>query len=240
MLEIYWQILELNILDKKILILLPIWKREKITQICLENLRELKKEIDLNVLCIVSESWAKIAAFTYGFKYVSAPNECLGTKMNIGVREAMKYKFDYLMNLGSDDIITSSLFKLYEPYFDDNLKMFGCTRLTFIDSEEKVAKTFDYKVLIGAGRCIRRDLIEELLERGEMYDNNIECGFDANSMRKFSRHSHTEIANDYNMIYDIKSDINIWNYKELPGEIIPFETAMEGLGTKQIDAILDL
>lgn len=224
-------------MDKKILILLPIWKREKITRICLDNLRDLKKEIDLEVLCVVSESWAKIAAFEYGFKYVEASNECLGTKMNIGVKESLRYKYDYLMNMGSDDIITKELFRLYETHFNRNEKMFGCTKLTFIDSKEKSAKRFDYKVMIGAGRCIRRDLIEGV---GDMYDTNIDCGFDANSMRKFSRHSMTEIENPFDTIYDIKSDVNIWNYKELPGDAVNFETAVSGLNTKQIDSILDL
>lgn len=225
-------------MDKKILILLPIWKREKITRLCLENLRELKKDINLDVLCVVSEQWAKVAAVEYGFKYVEAPNDNLGVKMNIGVKESLRYKYDYLMNLGSDDIITKKLFDIYKPYFEKNLKFFGSTRLTFIDSVEKVAKCFDYTVMIGAGRCIRRDLIEEV---GQMYDTDIECGFDANSMRKFIKHSMTEIENPYNTIYDIKSDVNIWNYKELPfTKELSFDSAVEGLSTKQIDSILDL
>ena len=73
---------------------MPIWKRENITKICFDNLKELQKEFNIEVLCIVSEQWAKIMAFEYGFKYVNAPNECLGTKMNIGVRESLKYKYD--------------------------------------------------------------------------------------------------------------------------------------------------
>ena len=224
-------------MDKNILILLPIWKREKITRICLDNLRELKAEVNLDVLCIVSESWAKIAAVEHGFRYVNAPNENLGEKMNIGVKESLRYKYDYLMNMGSDDIITKELFRLYEPHFNKNEKFFGPTRLTFVDSVSKEAKQFDYKVMIGAGRCIRRDLIEEV---GEMYPTDVECGFDAGSMRKFTRHSMVEIDNPFDTIYDIKSDVNIWNYKELPGDTVDFDTAVSGLSTKQIDSILEL
>ncbi|MCR4313383.1 MAG: glycosyltransferase family 2 protein, partial [Candidatus Roizmanbacteria bacterium] len=129
-------------MDKKILILLPIWGRKKITQICLENLLELQKDFKIDVLCIVSESWSKVMAFEYGFRFVTAPNDCLGTKMNIGVEAALKLNFDYLMNLGSDDIITKELLDIYTPYFEKNLEMFGSKRLTFIDSKEKKAKTF--------------------------------------------------------------------------------------------------
>jgi len=226
-------------LDKKILILLPIWKREKITNLCLKNLSELQKDINIDVLCIVSESWAKISAKKYGFKYVNAPNECLGTKMNIGVRFAMGLNFDYLMNLGSDDIITKELFEMYKPYFKDDTKIFGCTRLTFIDSKSKEAKTFDYKVLIGAGRCIKKTILKEVLKSGELY-GKVQLGLDKSSINNLLRYSHTEIENPFNTIYDIKGDVNIWNYEELPGDYISFDSAVKGLDTKIIDNILDL
>jgi len=128
----------------KILILLPIWKREKITRICLDNLRELKKDLNIDVLCIVSESWAKAAAFEYGFKYVYASNDCLGSKMNIGVKESLRYKWNYLMNLGSDDLISKELFKTYEPHLKKGVDVLGITKVTFLDSVSKEAKEFDY------------------------------------------------------------------------------------------------
>ena len=68
-------------MDKKILILLPIWGREQITKICFDNLKELQKEFDIQVLCVVSEQWSKIEAFKYGFKHIEAPNECLGLSL---------------------------------------------------------------------------------------------------------------------------------------------------------------
>ena len=226
-------------MDKKILILLPIWKRENITRICLDNLKELKKEFNIDVLCVVSEQWSKVAAFEYGFKYVEAPNDCLGTKMNIGIKEAMRYKFDYLMNLGSDDIITKELFKLYEPYLEKNIDMFGITKVTFIDSVGKEAKEFDYKILIGAGRCIKKEAIENVLKVGDMYDKK-QYGMDMCSMAKFENISQIEIESEFGLVYDIKSDVNIWNYKELSGDVTNFERAVKGLTTKQIDAILEL
>jgi len=221
----------------KILILLPIWEREKITRICLDNLRELKKDLNIDVLCVVSENWAKIAAFEYGFKYVYASNDCLGSKMNVGVKEALRYKWDYLMNLGSDDLISKELFKTYEPHLKKGVDVLGITKVTFLDSVSKEAKEFDYKIMIGAGRCIKRKLIEEV---GEMYDK-VQVGLDRNSARKFDKYGATELDVPYNMIVDIKSDVNIWNYEELPfNEKISFEKAVEGLSSRYIDKILEL
>jgi hypothetical protein len=227
-------------LDKKILILLPVWKREAITKICFANLKELQKKFDIEVLCVVSEQWSKIEAFKHGFRYVEAPNECLGTKMNIGIKKALEYKFDYLMNLGSDDIITEELFKCYEPFFKNDIQFFGSTRLTFLDSESKEAVEYDYKGMMGAGRCIRRDVLEKTLKRGDIYDK-IQCGLDMNSASKF-RCSQTEIENPFRTIIDIKSKVNIWDYEvmSLKGKKIDFEKAVDGLSTKQIDSILNL
>lgn len=224
-------------MDKKILILLPIWKREKITRICLDNLRDLKKEFNIDVLCIVSESWAKVAAHEFGFRYIEASNDNLGAKMNVGIKHSLGIKYDYLMNLGSDDIISKELLNIYEPYLKKNTDVFGITKVAFLDSKTKEIKNFDYKVLIGAGRCIRKDLIEAL--RVDMYDKDIECGFDSNSMSKFDC-GITEINTDFNMIIDIKSDVNIWNYEELPGEVGSFDDTVKKLNTNLIDKILEL
>jgi len=225
-------------LDKNILILLPIWKRENITKICFDNLKELQNDFNIEVLCIVSEQWSKLMAFEYGFKYVEASNECLGNKMNIGVRASLKYDYDYLMNLGSDDIITKELFDLYEPLFKEDYPFFGSTKLTFINSKSKEVKVSDYGILIGAGRCIKKDVLIDVLEYGEMYDS-IQKGLDLNSMSKFNC-KMKELKNDYNTIYDIKSDVNIWKYSNLGGESINFEEGVKGLSTKQIDQILEL
>jgi hypothetical protein len=226
-------------LDKKILILLPIWKREAITKICFDNLKELQKDFDIQVLCIVSEQWAKETAFKYGFKYVEASNECLGTKMNIGVEESLKYDYDYLMNLGSDDIITKELFKCYKECFDNNVPFFGPTRLIFVDSIEKECASFDYGIMIGAGRCISKEQIKEVCSTGVMYDK-LQGGLDMNSMKKFNC-SMVEVENDFDTIYDIKSDVNIWAYKDFNlRKPLNFDDAVSGLTTKQIDNILEL
>lgn len=226
-------------MDKKILILLPIWGRERITKICFDNLKELQKTFNIEVLCVVSEQWAKMEAFKYGFKWVEAPNECLGTKMNIGIKEAMTIKFDYLMNLGSDDIVTKKLIESYKSLFDSDTPFFGSTRLTLIDSKAKELKTYDYKGMMGAGRCISKTALTHTLKKGYIYDK-IQAGLDMNSASKFDCQI-VEVVNDYDTIYDIKSDVNIWSYTDLKrANPLTFDEGVSGLTTEQIDSILDL
>ncbi len=230
-------------MDSKILILLPIWKREKITKIVLGNLKELKKEYNIEVLCVVSEQWAKIEAVRHGFKQVFVSNDDLGHKMNVGVKEALEYKWDYLMNLGSDDLINEKLFELYEPFMYDRRSMFGVTSVTFIDSETKEAKEKDYKILIGAGRMILRSVLEDcVVKNGEvdMYTKGLTCGLDLDSLKRFHKYSHTELKGGAECIVDIKSKDNIWKYNDMNGDKITFDKATKNLRSELIDKILEL
>lgn len=205
----------------KILVLLPIWGRMNITELCLSNIVKLKKDYSIDVLCVVSEQWAKLMAFKYGFNYVEVSNDDLGHKMNVGVDRALKMDFDYLMNLGSDDIITKELLDEYEEHIENNLPMFGVTKVCFFDSKTKELKEVNYGHLIGAGRMIRRDVVEKFATsngKATMYDKGIERGLDNNSRKRFLSVAMRELSLNGNMIVDIKSDENIWSFEDLKGE----------------------
>jgi hypothetical protein len=226
----------------KTLILLPVWGRKKVTLLCFKNLQKLKDKYNIEVLCVVSERWAKMEAFNHGFRFVKVSNDDLGHKMNVGIESAMKLDFEYLMNLGSDDIINESLFDAYKPCLQKGVGIFGITKATFIDSQSKEAKTCDYQIMIGAGRMIRKDYLEKYVMvdgKSIMYDKGLKCGLDLNSIKKF-KCSHTEISTDFNMIWDIKGSENIWTYDNIGGDSIPFDEATKGMTTEQIDDILDL
>ena len=205
----------------KILVLLPIWGRMNITELCLSNIKKLQKYYSIDVLCVVSEQWAKLMAFKYGFKYVEVSNDDLGHKMNVGVERALKIDFDYMMNLGSDDIITKDLLDEYKESMDNNYPMFGITKVCFYDSQTKELKEVDYGHLIGAGRMIRKDIIERLaVTNGKvtMYDKGLERGLDNNSRKRFMSVAMRELSLNGNVIVDIKSDENIWKFSDLKGE----------------------
>ena len=228
-------------LDRTI-ILLPIWGRKAITLLCLKNLKELKEKYGIEVMCIVSESWAKMEAFNYGFKWVEVSNDDLGHKMNVGVEAVMRMDFDYMMNLGSDDIINERLFEIYKPYFEKRTPMFGITKATFIDTVSNECKVCDYQILIGAGRAIRTDLIEQFVMRDGksiMYDKGINRGLDMNSMKKFNC-SHTEIETEDHLIIDLKSNKNIWTFDNIGGTECSFDSATKNLDTELIDSIIEL
>lgn len=206
----------------KIMILLPIWGRMNITELCLSNLKKLKEDYDIEVLCVISEQWAKLMAFKYGFKWCEVSNDDLGHKMNYGIEKALKYDFDYLMNLGSDDIITKELLDEYKEHMESNSPMFGITKVCFFDSKTKELKEVNYGHLIGAGRMIRRDVLCKCtVANGKvsMYDKGLERGLDNNSRKRFMSIAMRELDLKGNMIVDIKGDENIWKFSDLKGDI---------------------
>jgi hypothetical protein len=203
------------------MILVPIWGREKITELCLDNLKELKKDYNIDVICVVSEQWAKIKAFEKGFKYVEVENFPLGNKMNKGVEYALRFDFDYLMNLGSDDLIDGRLFDLYKPHIEQKKKVFGINKVTFFDSKTKQLKRFDYKHMIGAGRMISREV---LMKYAPIYTPDKNKCLDDNSAFNMFGVQFNEIESEDDLIIDIKSDENIWAFDYFKGETSELNT----------------
>lgn len=211
----------------KICVIIPIWGRQNIVDICLQRWVEIKKKYDVEVICLVSENWAKLMAFKHGLKFFEVSNNDLGNKMNKGVEYALKFKWDYLMNMGSDDLVSDELFELYRSYIDNKRPMFGLKKIVFFDTETKKAKAVDYGCMIGAGRMIRRDVLESRTLKGkevDMYDKGISKCLDNNSRKRFNDVGMTEIDNEASLIIDIKSKDNIWSYDYLKGQEIPLES----------------
>lgn len=149
----------------KILVFVPIWKRPEITEICLKGIKRLSKykphKYKIKAVAVVSEHWAKKMCTQYDVKWVYADNEPLGAKLNAGLDYCMGFPFDYLMTLGSDDLIDDKLLDLYEPYFKQGLELFGTDKICFVQG--KKAKIVSYSLTIaGAGRMIKREALERI------------------------------------------------------------------------------
>jgi len=98
-------------------------------------------------------------------------NKPLGRKLNHGVRTAMnEFEFDYLMNIGSDDIIHPDLLKEYRRQLDmlgidgwPDMCMMGMNSGDWYDPNNRRAERiryFDVPIIIGAGRLTHLSLLE--------------------------------------------------------------------------------
>lgn len=144
-----------------ILVFLAAWKRPEITEICFVGLNRLKRRFPIETLCVVSEEPMVELCKKYGIGWTFYKNDPLGEKKNHGLNEAMKLKWDYLLEIGSDDLIKDELIELYQPYFG-KYNLFGTKDAVIINSKDGMCRRLKSDTTYGLGRCISRKVIEEV------------------------------------------------------------------------------
>jgi hypothetical protein len=172
----------------KILTVIPVWKRPDILKICVDGL----KHIPVKPLFIISPEdryLPEIKKILKNHHTCQYPNWPVGRKLNAGINLAYKeYRFDYLMNLGSDDIISPKLFDVYRPLFEKQKLFFGVNNLyimNYVNKKVMFVENYNIKRPIGAGRMIHRSVLTKMMRKKEnLYDNECSHGMDTNSEQR--------------------------------------------------------
>lgn len=120
------------------------------------GLKRLLSELDGEVLAVYSED-EKPLCDRFGFHSVWSENFPVGRKHNNGLKKAMELDWDYFVNLGSDDLINSKLFDLYKDHPAQ-----GLLNVHLYNTATGEAAVFKNGYPLGAGRMIRRDVMEDL------------------------------------------------------------------------------
>ena len=169
-------------------IVTPFYLRKNILEIFCEKIKELQEHHDIHVILIGSNSFENEKQFvqSYGFDYLYHPNRPLSNKWNYGVLALKQLKFKKLVVLGSDDIISSNLFKRLSENIDYGCDMTGVLDIYFHDLEKNKtyywsgynSKSPRFKESVGAGRFYSSKLIEEF--KYMLWNNNLNSGLDRN------------------------------------------------------------
>ena len=206
-----------------ILILVPIWQRPEITKIWALGMQNFLTG-NAEVLCILSREDPFFnenldIVHRSGFKYCFFQNKPLGQKLNAGIEYALEtFNFDFLMNLGSDDLIHPAIWSLYEPMMKD-FKFFGLDKVYYYElSSGKLGLTVPY--VWGAGRMIHREILELVRAKGQfLYKGEYARGLDCNSLdniKSLLNITYVQVAtNDFPYLVDIKSDLGINDFTML-------------------------
>jgi hypothetical protein len=142
----------------KLLFFLAIWKRPEITEICFMGLARLKKTglFPMEFFAVISEEPMIPLCKKYGVDYCFYKNEPLGEKKNYGLTQAFKKSWDYLIELGSDDLIKNEYLELFEPFDYLTVRNFA-----IINSENGDCRTFTTGTGYGLGRAISREVLDK-------------------------------------------------------------------------------
>ena len=95
----------------RIAFFLAVWKRPEITELCFMGLQRLMKHYPNSfAFAVISEKSMIPLCQKYDIEYCEHENLPLGRKKNYGMNQILKKKFDYLIELGSDDLIFNDVF----------------------------------------------------------------------------------------------------------------------------------
>ena len=220
---------------KKIVIVMPCWKRAEIVELVARQLdilfRDTKEIVDLTVVYVFSHEDPEIdQLFSIYLKAnhhrdcLFSSNKLLGKKLNDGIKYAEKHKYDYIMNFGSDDLIHSDIFKLYAEALSRNCDIIGINKVYFYNQKSNpvLFSYYNQPNLVGAGRLIHRRVIDNVsMNFNGLYKDDLGSGMDTFSAHRMRMCGHLQTTIDpgeFPYIVDIKSDVNINSFEKIVNE----------------------
>lgn len=145
----------------RLLFFLAVWKRPEITEICFMGLNRLKKSglYPIETLAVISENSMVPLCKKYGIDYTFYKNEPVGEKKNHGLTQAFKKRWDYLIELGSDDLLKTEVLEMYRPHLGAR-DLLGIDHFCYINSEDGNCRRMTSNTSFGLGRAISRDALQ--------------------------------------------------------------------------------
>lgn len=203
----------------KILIYLAVWKRPEITELCFRGIKRLQQHPDFEIeaLAVISEESMIPLCEKYGIHWVMYKNDPVGEKKNFGLKKAKEFQFDYLMEIGSDDLVLNELLDDYKNYVG-KYEFFGISDCAYINSETGECRRLTSKSTYGAGRMISH----KSLERANWYlwKDRLNKGLDNDSVfalqRKGIMYQRVKPL-EFPCVIDVKSKDNIWKFNYFLG-----------------------
>lgn len=197
----------------KILIYLAVWKRPEITELCFRGIKRLQAHPDFSIqaLAVISEDEMIPLCEKYGIAWTMYKNDPLGEKKNFGLQKAKEFDFDYLMEVGSDDLILSELLDDYKKYLGKDF--FGISDAAYINSETGECRRLISKSTYGAGRMISRKALDKC--NWFLWQDRLNRGLDNNSVFALQRRgiNYERVKPmDFPGVIDVKSQANIWKF----------------------------
>lgn len=201
----------------RILTFTPVWRRPEIFDICLQGIQRLcnykPEKFEIIPFFVVSEAEAARQVLAAGFDFIFHQNHPLGEKKNAGLAAVMeKYEFDYLLEIGSDDLLINDFLDFMEPYFKKEIPQITPAEVWFIDIETATPGHWRTEKILGLGRCIHHNALQTTKKEGyQLWDPEKNRGMDTCSWLNLLRKGIKNYIVQPDKVYtlDIKSRVNI-------------------------------
>ena len=217
-----------------LLFFLAVWRRPVITEICFMGISRLRKVPGFNIqsLAVISEESMIPLCEKYGVDWCITKNDPLGAKKNYGLSQAMRKDFDYLVEIGSDDIFKDEFLSLY----DWDRDVMALSDFLMLDTKTgAVRRRSKHHAYFGTGRAVSKSALEKV---GNLWPDKINKGLDNNSTYILARKGFLEkrITSTEPVAIGLKSDVNIWPF-DSAGSEYSIDDALNGLSKEEINAI---
>lgn len=120
----------------KITAVTAVYKRPEVFEFFAKGIKEMGS---VEMVVVGSEDYYKDIVKGHGFHYVEAPNQPLTHKHNVGVLKARELESDYVLLLGSDDVIHPDTWNYYLKKIKEGFTFICTTDLYFYNLENKKA-----------------------------------------------------------------------------------------------------
>jgi len=226
----------------KIAIITGVWLRHDVFEMFAKGIKHLEKNIKgAELVTIVAGSEgnkSKELVEKHGFHYINIPNQPLAAKMQSTMFMARDIDADYVLCVGSDDIIGLGLMERYIELMHKGVDYFGTVDFYFYNVVSKRASYWggyreDYRKghLCGAGRCLSKQLLKKM--DWLVWTNEYSHLLDTSMQRrlKLAQPYTTELINLKNEgLYglDIKSEINMTPFELWDNTVIIDSEIIEG------------
>ena len=214
----------------KVLVISAIWKRPEVTRIFFLQLKELQREVEakceIKVLIVGSEGAESRALVTdAGFEYIEHANAPLGDKWNMAVHYSSTMVWDYLLMLGSDDLLSVSAFAKYLEHAKAGADFIGLHDIYVFNLKTKAVKWWggyrNHRMgeAAGAGRMLRRALVEQM--GFQLFKPGRKKGLDKTLTAKLDNLKFEKVilkgrGNDC-ILVDVKSAVNMVEWERITG-----------------------
>lgn len=189
-----------------ILILIPIHGREEVRNVASYSLME-SVEIAWTYK-IIGTQWQE----------ESREGDTLGEKLNRALKLSSGFNWDYVMVLGSDDLLRPQTWGYIRTAINEELPAFGFNQAYLYDRINHRAKIWNAgPSTFGAGRCVRRDVAEKCEWR--LWDSAKNNGIDNSQERILlgvGEPIHI-IQTHIPVVCDIKDGDNLNSFDDVPG-----------------------
>jgi hypothetical protein len=209
----------------KLAVVTAVWKRPEVFEMFAKGIKKLQEDKDLEIEVFISGSegeQSRSMVEAHSFHYVEAPNHPLAAKMNDALRLARSWQPDYVLCVGSDDIISVELLDVYKFFMGQKVDYIGFTDCYFYDTTTGKASYWGgYREkwrkghTCGAGRVLSKNILDKW--RWKIWEDKQSHILDNSMQEKLNKTPHKRAIFSLKDLgvyaMDIKSSTNMTPFK---------------------------